>query len=500
MQIISISRGTQSLGVEFAQALASRLGYECVSREDLLEEATRQHIPIGKLETAIVKPHIHSERLIAELGHYKALATSILCQKALDHSVVYHGRTGHLLLPGIDHILRIRVETDMEQRIANVMTRLRLPRKKASQYIKAVEEDRRRWVKNFYNVDWEVFTLYDLVLNLSKISVTNAASAICSLAQLPDFQPTPASTAALKDLELASRARLALARDQETGALNINVTARHGIIHVTYSFLQSRYVDSICRVLREIHDAVDVVCTQAQTSILWLQEQFEPDDKSIGHMVSLAGQWDAAVEVIKFTPGQDMVRMPVAEDIARRGLESWRQAGIIDEYEETVAQEPDDVAKTYERLVNSGRAGGKRVLQGSLKSLISTIDRSVSYRLIVLDNIFLNKSPEARKRMIQDWSNSLSDALKVPVVTMKELEMRYRFGWRQAVRMAIAAVLTALMVYGILYYENDIISVVSNDDTATRIMTAAGIVLFVPIYAFIYSSFTGRFLRMLGLD
>ena len=158
MQIISISRGSQNFGLEFARALANKLGYECVSREDLLEEATRQRIPIGKLETAIVKPHVRTEKLAAELEHYKALVTSILCEKALDHDIVYHGRTGHLLLPGIDHILRIRVVSDFEQRISTVMEKLSLSRKKAKQYIEAVEEDRRKWVRQFYNVDWDVFT------------------------------------------------------------------------------------------------------------------------------------------------------------------------------------------------------------------------------------------------------------------------------------------------------------------------------------------------------
>ena len=83
MQLICISRGSQSRGEEFAKKLAAKLGYECLGREYLLEEATRLKIPVGKLETAIIKPHIFSESLALELEHYKALATYLLCQKAL---------------------------------------------------------------------------------------------------------------------------------------------------------------------------------------------------------------------------------------------------------------------------------------------------------------------------------------------------------------------------------------------------------------------------------
>ena len=156
MQIITVSRGSQSYGEEFARKLAAKLGYLCVSREEILEEATRQKIPIGKIETAIIKTHISSEELAIELEHYKALATSILCEKALHQNIVYHGRTGHLLLSGIDHILKIRVIAEMESRIEVVMKKFSLPRNKAKQYIDQLDQDRKKWIKQFYNVDWDV--------------------------------------------------------------------------------------------------------------------------------------------------------------------------------------------------------------------------------------------------------------------------------------------------------------------------------------------------------
>jgi cytidylate kinase len=497
MQIISVSRGSQSLGIEFAKVLAGKLGYECVSREDLLEEATRQRIPVGKLETAIVKPHIYSERLAIELEHYKALATSILCEKALAHDIVYHGRTGHLLLPGIDNILRIRVVADMEQRIATTMSRLNLSRKKAKQYIEAVEEDRRKWAKKFYNVDWDVFTLYDLVLNLSQVSANNAAAAVCSIAQLPEFQSTPASVNALRDLHLAARARLILARDEKTRDVNVKVTANRGVVYVTYSFLQAKKVDVISEALQALPGATQVVCTEARTSLLWIQEAFDADDRSCSEVLSLANTWDAAVEVIKLT-AED--RLPVDEEIARRGLETWRQTGIIDDGDEADLAEPDDVSRIYERLIEGGRAGGKRIIARSLKNLLNAVDRSVPYRLIVLDNIFLSKSPEARKRSIQEWSNTLSDSLKTPVVSLSEIQARYHFGTRQSVRMVFAALVTILILFAVFHYEDRILAFLLREGTMWRILSSACVLVFIPTFAFIYSCVTSLFLRMIKLD
>ncbi len=45
MAIITISRGSNSRGKEVAESLAQRLGYDCVSREILLEASAEFNIP-----------------------------------------------------------------------------------------------------------------------------------------------------------------------------------------------------------------------------------------------------------------------------------------------------------------------------------------------------------------------------------------------------------------------------------------------------------------------
>ena len=500
MQIVSISRGSQELGTEFARDLAGKLGYECIGREDLLEEATRQRIPIGKLETAIIKPHIFSEHLAIEMEHYKALATSILCEKALDHDVVYHGRTGHLLLPGVDNVLRIRVVCGMEWRIESVMERLKLPRKKAKQYIEAVEEDRRRWVRKFYNVDWDVTTLYDLVLNLSQVHAANAAAAVCAMAQLPDFRSTPASVTALKDLLLGAQARLALFRNPQTRDLNLKIMAAKGVLNVTYGFQQADHMSAVTEILRSETNAREVVCTEAQTSVLWIQGSFDTDDDSYKQVLSLANTWDAAVEIIKMTPGQEFTRYPVEEKIVERALETWRQTGIIDEKEEMDAKEPDDLARIYERLIGDGRAGGKRAIEGTQKNLIGAIDRTRQYRMIILDNLFPQKGAEARKRMTQEWANAVSESIKTPVVSLTEIRTRYSFGPKQLVRMIVLGLISAAILYAVIYFNNEVLAFLHREGTEWRVLATVCVLLFVPVFAFIYGSAVGLFLRMIRLD
>ncbi len=69
-------------------------------------------------------------------------------------------------------------------------------------------------------------------------------------------------------------------------------------------------------------------------------------------------------------------------------------------------------------------------LHGSRKTLLYAIDRATNYRLIILDGIFLSKGSSTRKRLITEWSNALSDSLKVPVLSIDQIVSRYHFGQR----------------------------------------------------------------------
>jgi hypothetical protein len=388
----------------------------------------------------------------------------------------------------------------MEQRVASVMEKLNLTRQKAKRYVEAVEDDRKTWVKKFYNVDWDVATLYDLVVNLGKVSATNAATAACAMAQLPEFQPSPASVNALKDLQMAAHARLMLARNETTAGMSLKVTADRSVVRVTYSFMQAAKVKAVKDVLQGMPNASQIICTEAQTNVLWIQEAFDANDRSCDDILSVANAWDAAVDIVQLMPADNDVRLPVKEEIARRGLETWRQTGIIDDRDDAGPQEPKGLSQTYERLINCGRAGGKQVLRGSTKSLLRVIDRSVPYRMVVFDNVFLSRSPEVRKRSIQEWSNTLSDALKIPVVTLQEIRSQYRFGLKQAIQMLVAAIVTTLVVVAIFRYQDTIIAFFLREGTFARILTTLCVVVFVPLFAYIYSSLTSRFLRMIRLE
>ena len=118
MSIIAISRGTFSGGEALAKRVAERLGYQCLSRETNLEAAAKEYgVPAEDLVAAMEKRPPFWQRVLGERTAHLTFVRAALCEQARADNLVYHGLVGHLLLPGIAHVMRVRVIADMDYRI-----------------------------------------------------------------------------------------------------------------------------------------------------------------------------------------------------------------------------------------------------------------------------------------------------------------------------------------------------------------------------------------------
>lgn len=199
MAIITISRGTFSGGKELAECVAARLGYPVVSREEIVSTSPWFGIPVEKL-TATDQPPEFWNRLDEQRKAYMQLVQSGLCERGRTGNLVYHGHAAHILLPGVSHVLRVRVIADMEYRVQAAMRDQKLGRQEAEAYIEATDRERRDWVRFLYGVEWGDSSLYDLVLNLSHVSLEGACSTVAFMAKLEEFKPTPRSLAIMEEL------------------------------------------------------------------------------------------------------------------------------------------------------------------------------------------------------------------------------------------------------------------------------------------------------------
>jgi len=519
MQIICISRGTFSGGKDLAENLAERLDYACLSREELIDSATKEGIPVGKLEMAMVRPGVFSQRLALERDHYSAFSTAFLCDKITESDgLVYHGRTGHLLLAGVRHVLRVRVLADEEQRIRTVMQNLGLDRDKARKYLREVDEDRKRWVYSMYGVSWEDAANYDLVLNLAFMNLENATSALVNVAQLPDFQMTPAARKVLEDLHLAARARLALARDERTHWAGVKVRADKGVVTVTYLPQDAKVAEFIPAVCRNLPDLKEVRATMAMTNLLWIQEEFRPNSGLYEQVLELATKWNAAVELIRLAPEGESPQgeTTMAEPAQATAAKNFREynGGIEDESSDLSADD-GGLKQTLDELAKVGKSGGGRVVYGGQSQLINAIDRSMPYTLVVIGEVFKSKGHAAMLRITRDLRNFLGDRIKAPVVTADELGSHYLFGKRDIIQAGVFLGLTVLLYFLVFTYEEPILAFLAQAgwyaeacrdtflakaDWGLGVIVSIVVFIITPIVAYFYGSVIMAALKLIKME
>ena len=266
MPIITISRGSFSGGKMLAESLAKRLGYRCIDRDQIIQKAAAWGVSQDDLRTAIERPPTFLGQSQHTKYLYLAFIQAALTEEVRTGNAIYHGLGGHLLLAKGPHVLRTRIIAPMEFRIARVQDRLGFSRQQAMTHIEKMDEDRRKWTKFLYGVDWRDASLYDIVLNLEQMNLEEACDVICCAAQLSYFEFTPEIQRSMNDLALASHVKANLAMNPATFNVQFEVLAKGGSVSVKGDIIgpyQAKKVGGIVRAIpgvTEVHlDQLEVV-------------------------------------------------------------------------------------------------------------------------------------------------------------------------------------------------------------------------------------------------
>jgi hypothetical protein len=130
-------------------------------------------------------------------------------------------------MPEIPHVLKVRVMAELNQRIQLLQKFQKVSRDEATAFIKKEDRERAHWTQSLYKIDINDSQIYDIVLNIGRLTISDACELLCAMAQSPTFKATPASTKAIRDLALSSRVRAAL-----QVVCKSEVSANDGIVFV----------------------------------------------------------------------------------------------------------------------------------------------------------------------------------------------------------------------------------------------------------------------------
>lgn len=232
MSIITIARGLFSSGQALAEQVAGTLGYRCMSRELLLEATKRYEIPEARL-AELLEPSPEVAPLRPEqIRLYRIVLQAAMCEVVQGGKLVYHGHGGQELLPGLPHVLKVRLLAPLTYRVTQVRARQGLDEASAYLYIARVDEIRARRVQEIFGVDWQDPRRYDVLLNLGQMSLEAAAKRVVEWATRPEFEPTPAAEQALQDLTVKARVEAALAVSPETRSVSLHILAEQGTVYM----------------------------------------------------------------------------------------------------------------------------------------------------------------------------------------------------------------------------------------------------------------------------
>ncbi len=257
MSIITISRGSYSRGETIARMLAGQLGYECLAREVLLEASKEFNIPEVKLVHAIHDAPSILGRFTYGREKYIAFIQAAILKRFRKDNVVYHGLAGHFFVPGIPHVLKVRILADLEDRVRREMEREGISGEEALRTLKKDDKERREWSQHLYGIDTWDPSLYDLVIHIGRITVEDAVKTIMDMVRLPQFQTTPVSQRALEDLALAAEVKALLVGLKP----DIEVSAQNGIVHVRTKIAEAEnpaLIGEIMRIAKGIPEVKEV--------------------------------------------------------------------------------------------------------------------------------------------------------------------------------------------------------------------------------------------------
>ncbi len=511
MQLVSVSRGEQERGKDFARILAQKLAFQCLSQEEVADLAIAEGIAVGKLETSVVKKRHLTERQVLEKEHFLAFFTRVLCERARESNLVFHGRAGHLAVPGLTHVLRIRTQIEAATHVEGVMQRLSLDRARAREYVEKVDEDITRWVRTMYNISGDPWAGYDLAVNLDRVEIGGATTTLCGFTQLPEFQATPSTDKVLDNLLLAARVRIALARDERTWTASFSVRADAG--HVTVSYLPRDMAVGVRApdVVESVSGVKGLTCSVASSNILWVQERFRAEGPTFEAVVKAANNWQSAVELMKLVPAASGAPVLDAEGRdaaagAAKPVPLFTARQVDGGIEADVERPSDgisddrDFKKMFGELNARGIAGSASRLPADMRRIRAAVNRSTPYSLVVVDEVFLDHAHASRTRMTRELVGRLSDVIQAPVVSADDLHQLVNIGRSDTVRMVALAAVVVGIVTIVFSRQREILEFFSPTTTLAKVLAAGVLVIVVPLFAAVYGTLTTSLLKRFHLE
>lgn len=253
MAILFISRGTLSGVQVIVNHLCERTGVSCLCREDLVKQVSRY----GDWATTVTEQISNATSAYDSFSRsrwpYIVLMRRALLENIQNDNVLYHGVSGHLLVPRLSHFVRVRIIAPLNMRVSMTMERLKCDEEYARKYIRDSDSNHVRWARFMYGHDIRDAALYDLNINLGHLSLDAVCGILEQVFSENDLKASDELKAHVEQLLLEANVEAALVVDPRTREYEIDCRIENGCIHLDGPYLS----DSDLELVKQIAHSSD---------------------------------------------------------------------------------------------------------------------------------------------------------------------------------------------------------------------------------------------------
>ena len=197
MAVITISKEFGTEPEKVASIAAKKLGYEYIGKKLTAEIAKDLHLSEAEVKTfkqaslsriirfmdrytcSLVQKVVDREHgCLDDANYYETTKKLVLNLYEADNMIIL-GWGGQCLLRGKTNTLHVRLTKDENLKIEKIMNDYRINRPAAKKMIEKEEKDSSAYIKHYFDEDWNDAHLYDLIIDMGKNSVEQAAEIIC---------------------------------------------------------------------------------------------------------------------------------------------------------------------------------------------------------------------------------------------------------------------------------------------------------------------------------
>ncbi len=231
MTVIAMTQEMATLGTDVAQGVAQALGLKVVQHEVGDTVAERMHVKRSLIRRVREGQAGWLEKRGVDADVFAVYAAEEILSLAQEGNIVIRGWGATSILKGVSHIPLVRVCAPLANRVQWLMERLDSDDADlAREEIERSEAAHVARTQQNFGVDLLDPLLYDLTLNTGRVAVESCIEQVIALLRRPEFQPTPASAAKLRNLALEARVRATLKANEATDEVNITAEADNGAV------------------------------------------------------------------------------------------------------------------------------------------------------------------------------------------------------------------------------------------------------------------------------